>query len=160
MSLCVASPPEWGWRWMTDADVEWLVDLKARAMRQDLERLRMWNPARSRERLLGELVIEATRVVAIEGAAVGSIALVPAPEASWLQHFYVDPAVQGQGVGEAVLRRLLEADAYERSVQLLTVRESRAIGLYERHGFRHERDHENGVDVVLVRERGASRNEQ
>jgi hypothetical protein len=36
------------------------------------------------------------------------------------------------------------------AIRLLAVHGSRALHLYERHGFRHERHHENGVDVVLV----------
>lgn len=143
---------QWTWRRMTPADVDWLVELKARAMRPDLERLGRWDPVRSRSRLLDELVPEATWVVEIAGERMASIALVPTSQASWLQHFYVDPSMQGRGVGSAVLRRLLEVDASNLPIRLLAVRGSRSIGLYERHGFRRERDHENGIDVVLVRE--------
>lgn len=143
---------QWTWRRMAPADVDWLVELKARAMRPDLERLGRWDPARSRSRLLDELVPDATRVVEVAGEPMASIALVPTSQTSWLQHFYVDPAMQGRGVGSALLRRLLEGDASNLPIRLLAVRGSRSIRLYERHAFRRERDHENGVDVVLVHE--------
>jgi GNAT superfamily N-acetyltransferase len=148
----VASPVQWQWRQLTTGDVDWLVELKARAMRPDLERLGRWDPARSRRRLLDELVLDATRVVEVAGDPVASIALVPTPQTAWLQHFYVEPAAQGRGLGSAVLGRLLEAATGLLPIRLLAVRGSRSIRLYERHGFRHERDHENEVDVVLVRE--------
>lgn len=137
---------------MTTEDVDWLVELKARAMQPELVRIGRWDPNRSRRRLLDELVLDATRVVQIAGDSVASIALVPASQCSWLQHFYVDPVVQGRGVGSSVLRRLLQEYTAKLPVRLLAVRGSRSIRLYERHGFRHERNHENGVDVVLVRE--------
>jgi GNAT superfamily N-acetyltransferase len=101
---------------------------------------------------LDELVLDATRVVEVAGDPVASIALVPTPQTAWLQHFYVEPAAQGRGLGSAVLGRLLEAATGLLPIRLLAVRGSRSIRLYERHGFRHERDHENEVDVVLVRE--------
>jgi GNAT superfamily N-acetyltransferase len=146
------SPVQWHWRQLTPSDVDWLVKLKARAMQPDLERLGRWDPARSRCRLLDELILDGTRVVQVAGDPLASIALVPTPQTAWLQHFYVDPAVQGRGLGSAVLRRLLETDTGLMPIRLLAVRGSRSIRLYERHGFRHERDHENEVDVVLVRE--------
>jgi len=82
---------------MRPPDIDWLVELKARAMRPDLERLARWDPARSRHRLLDELVLEATRVVEIAGDPLASIALVPKRQTAWLQHFYVDPTVQERG---------------------------------------------------------------
>ena len=134
-------------------DVEWLVGLKARTMRTDIERIGRWDPERSRERLLDELVPDATQVIVVGDDRVGSIALIPADGEMWLKHFYVEPAMQGRGIGGAVLRHSLDADRGV-PIRLLAIRGSPAIRLYERHGFRHERDHENGIDIVLVRDPG------
>ncbi|HVV74784.1 MAG TPA: GNAT family N-acetyltransferase [Mycobacteriales bacterium] len=142
---------DWDWRPMTRDDVEWLVGLKARAMQAELEQIGRWDPSRARQRLLDELVVGATWVVRIDELAVGSIALVPGAPTSWLQHFYVEPGLQGNGLGSAVLGRLL-GTAPESTIRLLAVKTSRAVRLYERHGFVRERDHENGVDVVMVRD--------
>jgi GNAT superfamily N-acetyltransferase len=145
---------EWRLVPLTTDDVEWLVELKARAMRADLERLGRWDPERSRERLLDELVPEATRIIVMGGESVGTIALVSGDAEMWLKHFYVEPDLQGRGLGGAVLAHALQSVPTEVAVRLLMVRGSPALRLYERHGFRRERDHENGIDVVLVCEPG------
>jgi hypothetical protein len=52
-------------RAVTSQDIEWLVALKESAMRPDLERLGVWDPDRSRRRLLEELAPASTwRVLA------------------------------------------------------------------------------------------------
>ncbi len=75
----------------------------------------------------------------------------PSKDEEWLQHFYVLTEHQGRGLGGAVLRDLLHRRDDPRPVCLLAVRGSAALRLYARHGFIRERDHENGVDVVLLR---------
>ena len=141
----------WCLRALAPADTDWLVTLKEAALGPDLERLGVWDPQRSRHRLLAELAPTSTWVVALVGQPVGSIALRPADEEQWLQHFFVLPEHQGRGLGSAVLGHLLERRADPRPLRLLALRGSRSLPLYARHGFVHERDHENGIDVVLVR---------
>ncbi len=138
-------------RAVTSQDIEWLVALKEAAMRPDLERLGVWDPDRSRRRLLEELAPASTWLVLAAGQRVGSVALRPAKDEEWLQHFYVLPEHQGRGLGGAVLRDLLDGRDDPRPVRLLVVRGSAALRLYARHGFVRERDHENGIDVVLAR---------
>lgn len=69
----------------------------------------------------------------------------------WIQHFYVLPEHEGRGLSCAVLRDLLDRRDDPRPVRLPAVLGSAAPGLYARHGFIRERDHENGIDVVLAR---------
>ncbi len=82
------------------------------------------------------------------------MALRPAEDAHWLEHFYLDPRFQGTGIGSGVLRELLErCDGTGVGVVRLNVlRGSAARRLYERHGFVVEG--EDAVDVFMVRERG------
>jgi hypothetical protein len=47
-------------RAVTSQDIEWLVALKEAAMRPELERLGVWDPDRSRRRLLEELAPAST----------------------------------------------------------------------------------------------------
>lgn len=73
------------------------------------------------------------------GTAVGHIELVStAPARARIARVLVDPARQGEGLGEQLLRAVL-AEARERGIRMLTLRviptNSRAIALYEKLGF-------------------------
>lgn len=141
----------WHLRAVAPEDTDLLVSLKEAALRPDLERLGVWDPERSRRRLLEELAPTSTWLIVLCGQPVGSIGLRPAEGEQWLQHFYLLPEHQGRGLGSAVLGHLLDRRDDPRPLRLLALRGSRALGLYARHSFVHEGDHENGVDVVLVR---------
>jgi GNAT superfamily N-acetyltransferase len=91
----------------------------------DLERLGVWDPDRSRRRLLEELAPASTWLVLAAGQRVGSVALRPGMDEE-LQHFYVLPEHQGRGLGGAVLRELLDRRDHPRPVRLLAVRGSGA----------------------------------
>ncbi len=105
-------------RAVASQDIEWLVALKEAAMRPDLERLGVWDPDRSRRRLLEELAPASTWLVLAAGQRVGSVALRPGKDEEWLQHFYVLPEHQGRGLGGAVLRDLLDRRDDPRPVRL------------------------------------------
>lgn len=135
----------------TEADLETAVELRAVVLRADLERLGRYDEHRVRQRLRDGFTPANTWVIEVAGAFAGCVALRPADGAHWLEHFYLDPAVQGRGVGAAVLRTLLErCDRDGVRVRLVMLQGSAARRLYERHGFTPERD--DPVDVVMVRE--------
>lgn len=74
----------------------------------------------------------------------------PAESGWYLEHFYLDPALHGRGLGSSVLRHLLDlADAEGSAVRLQVLQGSAARRLYERHGFVLET--EDPVDVYMVR---------
>ena len=141
----------WSLRAVVPADTCWLVSLKEAALRPDLERLGVWDPERSRHRLLEELAPTTTWVIVLSGQPVGSIGLRPAADGQWLQHFYLLPEHQNRGLGSAVLGHLLSQRDDPRPLRLLALRGSRSLALYTRHGFVYERDYQNGIDVVLAR---------
>ncbi|WP_329584919.1 GNAT family N-acetyltransferase [Kitasatospora sp. NBC_01250] len=137
----------------TADDLEPLVELRAVVMRADLERLGRYDPERVRQRLRDAYQPEHTSVVLAAGAFAGCVALRPAADGHWLEHFYLDPAVQGRGLGSAVLRTLLaRADERGWTVRLNVLRGSPARRLYERFGFVAERADE--VDVFMARRPG------
>ncbi|MFF7215186.1 GNAT family N-acetyltransferase [Streptomyces sp. NPDC008238] len=134
-------------------DVEAVAELRAVVMRPDLERLGRYDERRVRQRLRDAFVPEHTWVVDVDGAFAGCVALRPADDAHWLEHFYLAPHLQGGGIGTAVLRTLLErCDRAGVPVRLNVLRGSAARRLYERHGFTV--DTEDPVDVFMVREPG------
>ncbi|GAB3406739.1 GNAT family N-acetyltransferase [Schumannella luteola] len=146
--------PAWSFRPASGADVEWMLDLKTRVMQPQLARLDRWSPERSRERFLAAFRPEVTRVIVVDGADAGLIAVRPADDGIWIEHFYLDPALQGRGIGGAVLAHVLVSDAHlELPFRLDVLQGSPARRLYDRHGFVFEREDE--VDVWMLRPAGA-----
>ncbi|WP_354597813.1 GNAT family N-acetyltransferase [Streptomyces sp. JL1001] len=142
--------PPWTLRQAIPEDVEPIAELRAVVMRPDLERLGRYDEHRVRQRLRDAYAPEHTSVIEAAGSFAGCVARRPAEDGWWLEHFYLSPALQGRGIGSAVLRGVLDrADAERLPVRLDVLRGSPARRLYERHGFTLER--EDAVDVFLVR---------
>jgi len=141
----------WVLRPATADDVEPIAELRAVVMRPDLERLGRFDEKRVRQRFRDAFVAAHLSVVETEGRFAGCVALRPAEDGHWLEHFFIAPELQGRGLGSAVLRALLaraEADG-RRPVRLNVLQGSAARRLYERHGFVVES--EDPVDVFMVR---------
>ncbi|MCX4533306.1 GNAT family N-acetyltransferase [Streptomyces sp. NBC_00841] len=143
----------WALRPADPADVEQMAELRAVVMRPDLERLGRYDEHRVRQRLRDIFAPEHTSVVVADGMFAGCVTLRPVESGWWLENFYLSPALQGRGIGTAVLRGLLErADAAGVDVRLDVLQGSTARQLYERHGFTLER--EDPIDVFMVRRSG------
>ncbi|MFE7764793.1 GNAT family N-acetyltransferase [Streptomyces sp. NPDC057438] len=144
---------DWNMRPALPADVEPIAELRAVVMRPDLERLGRYDPERVRRRLRDSFDPAHTWIIEVGGAFAGCVALRPAADAHWLEHFYLAPRHQGTGIGSAVLRTLLtRAAPTGLPVRLNVLRGSPARRLYERHGF--HLDTEDQVDVFLTRRPG------
>ncbi|MFF6781327.1 GNAT family N-acetyltransferase [Streptomyces sp. NPDC012510] len=143
----------WNLRPAAPADVEPLAELRAVVMRPDLERLGRYDPHRVRQRFRDGFDPSHTWIIEVGGGFAGCVALRPAPEAHWLEHFYLAPQLQGTGIGTAVLRHLLDrSEEPGLPIRLNVLQGSPARRLYERHGFRPET--EDPVDVFMVRDPG------
>ncbi|MFJ5958136.1 GNAT family N-acetyltransferase [Paenarthrobacter sp. NPDC092416] len=129
-------------------DAQWIAELRAVVMRPDLERLGRWDPLRVRERFLNAFRPEHALVVEIADEDAGVIAVRPEPDAQWIEHFFIAPEHQGQGLGGAVLRQVMQESADERPFKLDVLQGSAARRLYERHGFIVET--EDPIDVFMV----------
>ncbi|KRA24210.1 acetyltransferase [Microbacterium sp. Root61] len=131
----------------TDADLDWLVELRALVLRDDLERLGRFDAVRVRQRMRDGFDPTFTRIIVVDEADVGSVTVRRDTDVRWLEHFYVLPAMQGRGVGRDVLRHILAAQD-PMPLRLNVLRGSGARRLYERHGF--VVDHEDDVDVFMT----------
>lgn len=141
---------DWEMRQASTADVEVVAELRAVVLRADLERLGRYDDQRVRQRLREGFDPVHTWVIEVGGVFAGCVALRPADDAYWLEHFYLDPRLQGSGIGTGVLRELLErCDLGGDLVRLNVLQGSPARRLYERHGFTVES--EDAVDVFMVR---------
>ncbi|MFH8840838.1 GNAT family N-acetyltransferase [Streptomyces sp. NPDC017868] len=133
-------------------DVEAIAELRAEVMREDLVRLGRYDEHRVRQRLRDGFSPAHTSVIEVDGALAGCVTVRPYEdgEGLYLEHFYLDPATQGRGLGTAVLRELLaRADEASLPVRLVVLQGSAARRLYEREGFAWES--EDPVDVLMVR---------
>lgn len=137
----------WSLRAGVPADASWMAELRAVVMRPDLERLGRYDPARVRQRFLDAFAPENTRVIVVEGADSGLVAVRPEADAVWIEHFYLAPGTQGRGIGAEVLARILRDSDGVRPFQLNVLQGSPARRLYERHGF--VLDSEDEVDVFM-----------
>jgi GNAT superfamily N-acetyltransferase len=140
--------PDWSLREASVDDAHWIAELRAVVLRADLERLGRFDPVRVRQRFLSAFDPAVTQVVVVEGRDVGSIAVRLEGDALWIEHFYLRPELQGDGIGSSVLRAHLES-AGDRPFRLNVLQGSRARALYERNGFVVES--EDPVDVFMVR---------
>jgi ribosomal protein S18 acetylase RimI-like enzyme len=118
-------------------DFEELLALRIAAMRESLEAVGRFNPERARERLRKSFYPEHTAFIVGDGQRIGFYTLRPADDGGLqLDHLYVHPTFQSQGIGSKVLRHLLAlADARGMSVSLGALRDSLSNRFYQRHGF-------------------------
>lgn len=141
---------DWTLRAATPGDVEVIAELRAVVMRPDLERLGRFDEHRVRQRFRDAFVERHMSIIMADGRFAGCVALRPAADGHWLEHFFIAPELQGLGLGSAVLRSLLaRTDADGDPVRLNVLQGSAARRLYERYGFVVES--EDAVDVFMVR---------
>lgn len=98
---------EWTLRPAVDSDGAWIAELRARVMRPDLERLGRWDATRVRSRFLDAFEPGDAVVIQVDAKDVGHIACRAEPDALWIEHFYLDPSLQGRGMGSEVLRETM-----------------------------------------------------
>lgn len=120
-----------------EGDFEALLVLRLAAMRDGLERLGRFDPDKARERLGRSFSPRNTQHIVCNGERVGFLA-VTRGESLWrLDHMYVHPMAQHQGIGSWVLQQVLKgADEEHCAVALSIVRRTEAVRFYQRHGFK------------------------
>lgn len=116
-----------------------------------LARIGRWDTVRSAARFEKEFQPGVTRLIYRDCAFAGCITTYPADDGDWVvEHFYLLPEQQGRGLGDAVMRRILEeADAASATVRLSVLVESEANRFYPRYGF--VETHREDFDVYYRR---------
>lgn len=121
----------------TPRDAEFLYELHCRTMRPVIEQTWGWNEAWQREEFERRVARHQPSIIERDGAAVGGLLLEWLPHAVYIHEIQVRPEHQGQGIGTAAIRLVVE-EAARRGVDVtLSVVEAnpRAKRLYERLGF-------------------------
>lgn len=117
-------------------DAEALVALRIEAMRESLENVGRFDPARARARFLSTFSAVHTRHIDLAGQRVGFYVVKPRDGELLLDHLYVKPVYQGQGIGAAVLQHVFaQAASLDMPVRVGALRGSRSNAFYRRHGF-------------------------
>lgn len=118
------------------ADANELAELRVEAMRESLERVGRFDPVRARERFLSSFTPENTRHIVWSGSRVGFVVVKQQGEGLLLDHLYIRPRHQGQGIGAIALAQVFsEADASGKSVRVGALKNSDSNRFYARHGF-------------------------
>ena len=91
---------------VVEADFDALVALREAALRESLERLGLFSQERSRERLGSNFRPEFMRHIVCDGKRVGLLTVFPDGDALKLQHLYLSPEAQGQGIGAWALEQV------------------------------------------------------
>ena len=121
----------------TAADAERLADIRVEAMRPSLEAVGLFDPQRARRRLLDDFSPGDTRLILAGDTLAGFCVIRLKPDHLRLQHLYLRPNQQGQGLGRAVLAMVKDlARGHALPIRLSTLKDSPSNGFYLRNGFR------------------------
>jgi len=121
-------------------DFEEMVAIRLEALRESLERLGRFDPVRARERLAAGFAPEHMRHIVADGQRVGFITLrpasEPAPRVLQLDHLYIRPGFQSNGMGAWALDwAKSQAQRQDADITLSALKQSAANRFYLRHGF-------------------------
>lgn len=122
---------------VTTDDFDELVTLRIAAMRESLERVGRFDPARARDRLKNSFYPEHTKFLLLDGQKIGFYTFRPIDADGFhLDHLYVHPTYQSQGIGSyALLTLLRHSDSLCAAVHVGALKESASNRFYQRHGF-------------------------
>ena len=118
-----------------EADFEPLLDLSIRVLRADLERVGRFDPDRRRSRMRAGFDPATLSAIEVDGRLVGCIGAVPAADHLEIHAFYLDPAVQGQGLGAAIVAAVLAAHP-GLPARIEVLKGSSVLAFWEKQGFR------------------------
>ncbi len=135
------------------ADADALAALRVEAMRESLEKVGRFDERRARERILSGFDPHVTFWVVNNAARVGFFVMKPIEGGFLLDHLYIAPASQKNGIGAAVLAHCFaQADAARQPIYVGALRESASNHFYQHHGF--SKTHATQWDVYYMRKPG------
>lgn len=117
---------------MAEADFEPLLDLSIRVLLADPERVGRRDSARRRRRLWASSDPTVLSVIQWEGREAGCVGLTRAADHFEIHSFCLEPWAQGRGLGTTVVAAL----AAGCPLPVRVLRQSPALGFWERQGFR------------------------
>jgi ribosomal protein S18 acetylase RimI-like enzyme len=122
----------------TETDREFMYALYCRTMRAVVEKTWGWDEAWQRIDFNRRFSDCSASVIEYRGVAAGALMLESKPDSIYIQEIQVLPEYQGQGIGTAIVKQVVEQAASQNLGVTLSVvpANPRARQLYERLGFR------------------------
>lgn len=118
----------------TEAEFEAVLALSIRAMREHLERIGRFDPARRRARMRRQFDAGILRIIEQDGAMAGCIGVEDTPGAVEIHSLFLDTHAQRRGLGEAVWRAVL-SEHPGRLFRIEVLKQSPALRFWQRQGF-------------------------
>ncbi|MFY0666261.1 MAG: GNAT family N-acetyltransferase [Natronospirillum sp.] len=121
---------------VNEGEQDALAELRIAAMKPSLEAVGRFDPERARARFLDTFDRDATRKIEVDGVLAGFYVVKDNGDHLYLDHMYIRPELQGNGLGSLILKRIM-AEAKERGLPLRlgALRGSRSNQFYKSHGF-------------------------
>jgi N-acetylglutamate synthase-like GNAT family acetyltransferase len=118
----------------TEADFDYILNLSIRTMREHLERVGRFDPDRRRIRMRAHFDAGSLHLIQRAGAVLGCVGLRPHGEQMELHSFFLEPALQGSGLGAEIFAAL-RARHPGSGWWIEVLKESPARRFWERQGF-------------------------
>lgn len=135
----------------TAGDADNLVEIRISAMKESLEHVGRFEPQRARDRFLSNFEPDCTKYIEVDGVPAGFFVVKNLAGQMLLDHLYIKPDFQGEGIGSAVLQDLFSrADSMNLPVRVGALRESGSNRFYRRNGF--VKVAESEWDIYYVRQ--------
>lgn len=130
----------------TRGQLQELIDIRLAAMRPSLLAIDRYDPQLAATRFSKTYEPEITTCLLVSGKTVGFYVLAPMHDHLLLDHLYIRPENQGQGIGTSILKSITElARTRQLPVRLGALRGSESNDFYQRHGF--VKTHESEFDI-------------
>lgn len=127
---------DWAFGTPGEADFEPLLAIRIDVMREHLERVFRYEPARARRIFRGHFDEPGLRLILLKGERAGCVGFRRHVDEIRIDSFYLDRRLHNAGLGARILKALLaEADAAGLPVRLEVLTGSKAGRFYLRHGF-------------------------
>jgi GNAT superfamily N-acetyltransferase len=124
----------WSLAGVSDSDFEELLTIRIAAMRESLERIGRFDPDRARQRLRAGFTPATTWKIIVSNQVIGFYAVREEEQNFALDHLYLLPQSQGQGIGGEILNHIKQQCEFK-PIRLGALRGSDSNRFYLRHGF-------------------------
>ena len=130
----------------TRGQLQELIDIRLAAMRPSLIAIDRYDPQLAATRFSKKYDPEITTCILMSGKTVGFYVLAPRHDHLLLDHLYIQPENQGQGIGTAIIKSITAlARTRQLPVRLGALRGSESNDWYQGHGF--VKTHESEFDI-------------